>query len=261
MLQLSVFYRQIMKFILGKKQQMTQRYTNSGAVSPVTFLLCGSNTVTQVKIADTDGYSALQLGHGEKKKVSQAARGHAQGVFPGRDGRGFQFLREVRQENVAGINRGDIADLSMFVVGEKVTVIGTSKGRGFAGVVKRHHFHGHPTTHGHKDQERMPGSIGAGGNQHVFKGVRMAGRMGAERVTVKNLEVIEIHPEQGILVVKGAVPGARNSLVMVCAPGEFKAVHLAPEETVESSVESTEAQTPEPSVAADPVEASEVPTA
>jgi len=131
-------------------------------------------------------------------------------------------LREIRTDNVDGVQKGDTITTSTFSVGEKVDVIGWSKGKGFAGVVKRHHFHGHPPTHGHKDQERMPGAIGSGGIQRVFKGLRMAGRMGNERVTVKGLQIVNIDAEKNIVYVKGAVPGARNGLVLIQAEGDIK---------------------------------------
>jgi large subunit ribosomal protein L3 len=121
------------------------------------------------------------------------------------------MLREFRVDDVASMKRGDTIAASAFAVGDILDVTGTSKGKGFQGVVKRHHFHGHPKTHGHKDQERMPGSSGAGGLQHVLKGTRKPGHMGGDTVTVKNLEVIEVR--DGVLAVKGAVPGARNTVL------------------------------------------------
>lgn len=211
-----------MKFLLGKKREMKQVYDEKGSVKPVTEITLGSCVVTQIRTKEKDGYTAVQIGFGEKRKVSKALRGHFKGSFTGKDGRGFQYVKEQRLETVNGIEKGAILDTSSFVVGDRVTVISQSKGKGFAGVVKRHHFHGHPSTHGHKDQERMPGSIGAGGNQHVFKGVRMAGRMGNDRVTVKNLEIIGLDTDNGVLLVKGAVPGARNGLVIIQADGEMK---------------------------------------
>lgn len=210
-----------MKYILGTKLAMTQVHDEKGAVKPVTLLSVGPCIVTQVKTHTKDGYNAIQFGFGEKRSLSRALRGHMKGAFMGKDGRGFKFLKEARVKTVDGIERGSSIDVSSFTIGDTVQVTAWSKGRGFTGVVKRHHFHGHPTTHGHKDQTRMPGSIGAGGNQHVFKGLRMAGRMGNEQVTVKNLEVVAIDSEKGILTIKGAVPGSRNGLVIIRGDGEM----------------------------------------
>lgn len=210
-----------MKFLLAKKLHMTQAHDANGAVVPLTVLSAGPCVVTQIKTADTDGYSAIQFGFGERRRASRAVRGHEKGVFTGKDGRGFQYLKEARVAS-DGVERGSVIDVSMFVPGDTVQVTAWSKGRGFTGVVKRHHFHGHPPTHGHKDQERMPGSIGAGGVQHVFKGVRMAGRTGNQQVTVKNLSVIAVDAEKRLLTLKGAVPGARNGFVIVRGEGEMK---------------------------------------
>jgi large subunit ribosomal protein L3 len=211
-----------MKGIIGKKLDMTQLYGANGSVIPVTALAVGPCVVVQVKTADTDGYTAIQLGFGEKKNIKKPLIGHVKGAWNGKEGRGFLALREIRTSVDEGVQKGDRVAIDIFSVGEKTDVTAWSKGRGFAGVVKRHHFHGHPPTHGHKDQERMPGAIGSGGVQRVFKGLRMAGRMGNERVTVKNLEIIKIDKEKGILYVKGAVPGARNGIVLVQADGDMK---------------------------------------
>lgn len=211
----------LMKFILAKKSHMTQTHDQQGAVVPLTVLSAGPCVVTQVKTREKDGYSAIQFGYGERRRASRAERGHAKGVFAGKDGRGFQHVREARIAATDGVERGNMIDVSLFSPGDTVQVTAFSKGRGFTGVVKRHHFHGHPPTHGHKDQERMPGSIGAGGNQHVFKGVRMAGRMGNEQVTVKNLNVISVDAEKKLLILRGAVPGARNGLVIVQGEGDM----------------------------------------
>lgn len=211
-----------MKGIIGKKLEMTQRYGADGSVIPVTAVQAGPCVAVQVKTSEKDGYTAVQLGFGEKKHVKKPLVGHVKGVWSGKETSGFLALREIRIDSVDGIQRGDSVDLVTFAKGEKVDVVGYSKGRGFAGVVKRHHFHGHPTTHGHKDQERMPGAIGSGGIQRVFKGLRMAGRMGNERVTVKGLEIVDIDTEKNILFVKGAVPGARNGILVIQASGEMK---------------------------------------
>ena len=233
-----------MKYILGTKREMTQVHDEKGAVKPVTVLAVGPCTVTQVKTNEKDGYTAIQFGFGEKRSVSRALRGHAKGVFTGKDGRGFKFLKEARCEKVDGVERGSSVDIASFIVGEKIQVTAWSKGRGFTGVVKRHHFHGHPSTHGHKDQERMPGSIGAGGNQHVFKGMRMAGRMGNDQVTVKNLEVVSVDPEKGLLMVRGAVPGSRNGLVIVQGSGDMTFTKLGGDNTASDTPEEPKNEAP-----------------
>lgn len=173
---------------------MTQIWNEKGKVVPVTILEAGPCTVVRIKSNERDGYSALQIGLPRRRR---------------------QVLREIRLEGTPEFKDGDVLDVGIFAPGDKVKVTGVSKGKGFQGVVKRHHFHGHPPTHGHKDQERMPGAIGAGGVQHVFKGTRMAGRMGGARVTVRGLAVVEVDKEKNRLMVKGAVPGARNSLLMI----------------------------------------------
>lgn len=197
-----------MKFILGKKIAMTQVWDVQGRVVPVTVVEAGPCTVVQVKTNEKDGYRTVQLGFGVKKKLTKPMRGHFKDLPQ------FRWLREG-EISVEGIKRGDIINTDVFSPGDKIKVIGTSKGKGFQGVVKRHGFHGSPASHGHKDQLRMPGSIGAGGVQHVFKGTRMAGRMGGERVTMSNLEIIEVNKDKNQLIIKGAIPGARNSLVMI----------------------------------------------
>lgn len=199
-----------MKFILGKKLEMSQVFGPDGNVIPVTLIQAGPCVVTQVKSTQSDGYMAVQVGFGETKNLTSPLLGHLKDLPM------LQHLHEFRLEEEAMMKRGDKIEASSFIPGDMVQVSATSKGKGFQGVVKRHHFHGHPTSHGHKDQERMPGSIGAGGVQHVLKGRRMGGRMGNERVTVKNLRVIEVR-DGGILAVKGAVPGARNSIVEIIA--------------------------------------------
>jgi len=197
-----------MKFILGKKLEMSQVYRPDGTVVPVTLVQAGPCVVTQVKTVDADGYIAVQVGFMSVKKLTKAEEGHL------KDLQKLRHLCEFRLEGEATQKRGDVIEATAFQPGDVVSVSGVSKGKGFQGVVKRHHFHGHPTSHGHKDQERMPGSIGAGGVQHVMKGRRMAGHMGNERVTVKNLTVEEVR-EGGILALKGAVPGARHSVIEI----------------------------------------------
>lgn len=198
-----------MKFIIARKVNMTQRFRPDGTAVPVTVLEAGPCVVTGIRTKERDGYSALQLGFGTQPHPKKPIAGHLQGLPASR------YLREVRVAGAPELARGTEIKADVFAPGEQVTVVGTSKGRGFAGVVKRHGFHGHPTSHGHKDQERMPGSIGSKRQGPVAKGKRMAGRMGGERVTVKNLEVIEVDPVANLLLLKGAIPGARGSLVLV----------------------------------------------
>lgn len=207
-----------MKFILGKKIGMTQVFLENGMVVPVTRVQAGPCQVVQVKDEKKENATALQLGFGGKRsfRLSRPAAGHLKGLAP------VSFLRDFGLESVAGIKRGDVITVETFATGDRVNVIGTSKGKGFAGVVKRHHFHGAMKTHGHKHDLRAPGSIGAGGVQRVFKNMRMAGRMGGDRVTVKNLEIVEVHPQANELYIKGAIPGGRNALIMVSAEGELK---------------------------------------
>lgn len=201
-----------MKVILGTKKEMTQKFTDAGVV-PVTVVSAGPCTVTQVKGAK-DGYQAIQLGFREtKKKISNSVKGHLKGLAM------FHTLREFRTTDSA--ERGKTITVGTFKVGDTVQVIGIAKGKGFQGVVKRHHFGGSPKTHGHKDQLRMPGSIGATEPKHVFKGTRMAGRMGGQQVTVKNLEIVEIDEQNNLLYIKGAVPGGRNALLAISGEGEL----------------------------------------
>ncbi len=189
---------------------MSRTFREDGTVEPVTILQAGPCVVTQVKTDDKDGYRAVQLGFGETKKpVSQPRAGHLKAV-----GKNLKHLKEFRIDE-GEFSTGQVLDVSQFVPGDVVDVTGWSKGKGFQGVVKRHGFHGHPTSHGHKDQARMPGSIGAGGVQHVRKGMRMAGRMGNARVTASHLTVVAVKPETNELLVRGAVPGARNGILLV----------------------------------------------
>lgn len=197
-----------MKFILAKKLEMSQVYDAAGNVIPVTLVEAGPCYVTQVKSQAQDGYRAIQLGFGVARRLTKALAGHL------KDMPKLTHLVEFRLTEDADMKRGDVINASIFVPGDVVHVTGESKGKGFQGVVKRHHFHGHPTSHGHKDQERMPGSIGAGGVQHVFKGRRMAGHMGAAQTTVKNLKVIEVR-DGGVLAIKGAIPGARRAIIQI----------------------------------------------
>ena len=198
-----------MKFILGKKIEMSQKFDEDGIVTPVTLVEAGPCKVTQVKTNEKDGYTAVQVGFGLKKKNNKAKSGHL------KDLDNFRHLVEFRADLTEDLERGKEVKIDSFEKGDKLAVTGTSKGKGFAGVVKRYGFKGHPATHGHKDQLRMPGSIGSGGIQRVWKGQRMGGRMGGERVTVKNLEVVDIDSKNNIMAIKGAVPGARGSLILI----------------------------------------------
>ncbi len=196
-----------MNYILGKKLEMSQVYGPDGAVIPVTLVKAGPCYVTKLLTKERDGYEAVQIGFEVIKKLSKAEEGHLKDLPK------LRHLAEFRLEGVT-LERGHVIEASVFAPGEKVQVMGMSKGKGFQGVVKRHGFHGHPASHGHKDQLRMPGSIGAGGPQHVFKGRRMGGRMGDDQVTVKNLVVMEIR-DGGVLAIKGAIPGARNTIIHI----------------------------------------------
>jgi large subunit ribosomal protein L3 len=199
----------IMKFILGKKLEMSQKFKEDGTVVPVTLISAGPCKVTQIKTIEKDGVNAVQIGFDVVKKLNKPEAGHL------KDLENFRHLVEIAVEKPGEYTRGQEIKVSVLAPGEKVQVVGTSRGMGFAGVVKRHHFRGHPATHGHKDQLRMPGSIGAGGVQRVFKGMRMGGRMGGENITIKNLEVIEVDEQNNVLALKGAVPGKRGATVLI----------------------------------------------
>ena len=194
---------------------MTQFFAEDGTVHPATIVNAGPTTVLQVKTQDTDGYDAVQVGFGTRneKNINKSQLGHFG------DKGNFRFVKEFRFKDeaptcVAGetFNVGDL-----FEAGDNVQVSGTSKGKGFQGVVKRHNFAGGPRSHGQKHSERKPGSIGSTGPQRVFKGTRMAGRMGSDRITVKNLTVLAVMPETNQLLIKGAVPGRRGTLLEIVA--------------------------------------------
>jgi large subunit ribosomal protein L3 len=200
--------------LLAKKVGMSQVFDDKGRVVPVTLLSCGPCTVAQVKTPEKDGYAAVQIGFGTRreKRITSPIRGHLKkhgGLA------GIRTLREIRVDDTAAYQPGQLLDVSLFEVGAKVDVVGVSKGRGFAGVVKRHHFSGGPETHGcvtHK----QPGSIGASAfPSRVIKGKRLPGRMGGERVTVKNLHVVGVDAEQHLIWVRGSVPGAPNGIVLI----------------------------------------------
>lgn len=199
-----------MDAILGKKVGMTQIFDEREEIVSVTLVVAGPCYITQVKTEEKDGYTALQLGFGETKRLNKPQRGHLKKLSP------LRYLREVRVKNVQGYQVGQKLDASLFSVGDLVDVTGISKGKGFAGVMKRHGFRGGPATHGQSDRARAPGSIGATTTPgRVLKGMRMAGRMGNERVTVQNLKVVLVDPERNLLGVRGSIPGNRGDLVMV----------------------------------------------
>jgi len=201
-----------MKFILGTKEKMTQTFDKDGLVAAVTVIQAGPVVVTQVKNKEKDDYSAVQVAFGEKKEknINKPLKGHFKGLG------NFRYSKEFRLENDATDYKvGDKIDLSIFEVGDEVTVSSISKGKGFQGVVRRHGFHGGRRSHGQKHSEREPGSIGATGPQRVFKGTKMGGRMGSDRVTVKSLKVVQIDKESNQLLVKGAIAGRKGTLVEV----------------------------------------------
>ncbi len=200
-----------MKTLLGTKLGMTQLLADDGRAVPVTLIQAGPVTVTQVKTVEADGYNAVQVAFGEGKNLSKAVAGHVKSaqVSP-------KYIREFRvAELPSDLKVGDTIDVSAFEVGDIIDATGTSKGKGFAGTIKRHNFNRHRKTHGGKGNTRKPGSIGSMYPQKIFKGKRMAGHMGAERVTVKNLEVAYVDPETNLIGVKGAVPGPRKGLIIL----------------------------------------------
>ncbi len=203
----------VMKFILARKVRMTQVFTDEGRALAGTILKAGPVVVTQVKTPEMDGYASVQVGFENQKpeRLSQAVRGHLKE-------KAFRVLREFRLTDSSSYSVGTEIAADAFSAGDKVQVSGATKGRGFAGVVKRHGFHGGPRSHGQKHSEREPGSIGGSGGRaggRVAKGIRMAGRMGNTRVTVKGLKVLAVNPETNEIIVSGAVPGARGTLVEV----------------------------------------------
>jgi large subunit ribosomal protein L3 len=199
-----------MKFILGRKLNMTTVFSENGNAVPATAISVRENVVTQVRTLEKDGYTALQIGEGSKNpnRISKPLKGHLKELG------NFAALKEVRVETPTQAV-GDKLDITQFAVGDTVTVSAISKGKGFQGVVKRHGFGGGPRSHGQKHSEREPGSIGGGLRTHVPVGMRMAGRMGSDRVTVTGLKVAHIDPEQKIIYVRGAVPGRRGTLVEI----------------------------------------------
>jgi large subunit ribosomal protein L3 len=203
----------VVEGLLGRKVGMTQIFGASGEVIPVTVLEVGPCVVTQLRTNDRDGYEAVQLGYREvtAKHLTRPERGHLAGA-----GRLVRYLREFAADRIDDHHVGDVIQADLFRAGQLIDVTGTSKGRGFQGVVRRHGFSGGPRTHGQSDRHRAPGSIGAGTTPgRVWKNTRMAGRMGNRRVTVQNLQVVEVLADRNLILVRGSVPGAKNGLVMV----------------------------------------------
>ena len=204
----------MLKGLIGKKIGMTQIFDESGRAIPVTLLEAGPCFVSQVKNAETDGYSAVQLAFGEvkPKRLSKAELGHLKtnNLPP------VRVLREFRTKKLEDINPGDELKASVFAAGEYVDVIGTSKGKGFAGAMKRHGFHGGPATHGQSDRQRSPGSSGSGTTPgRVYKGKRRPGHMGDVQVTSSHIRVAMVDPERNLIAVQGSVPGAKGGTVVI----------------------------------------------
>ena len=201
-----------MKALLGLKEKMTQVFDENGVVHPATILKTGPATIVLIRTKEADGYNAIQVGFGERKEknITKALIGHMKGLG------NFRYLKEFKYETLPeGVKIGDKIELSAFVAGDKVRISSISKGKGFQGVVKRHGFAGGPRSHGQKHSEREPGSIGGGLRTRVPKGKRMAGRMGSDRVTLKNVAVVAVDAAKGELYVQGAVPGRRGTLVEI----------------------------------------------
>jgi large subunit ribosomal protein L3 len=203
----------MLKGLIGKKVGMTQIFDDAGSVIPVTLIEAGPCYVTQVRRPDLDGYSAVQLGFGEvkPKRISGGRLGHLKrnNLPP------LRFLREFRAKT-PDVKEGDTLTVQVFAIGEAVDVVGTSKGKGFAGAVKRYHFRGGPKTHGQSDRNRAPGSHGSGTTPgRVFKGAKSAGHMGSDRVTAQNLKVVLVDQERNLIGVRGAVPGSKGGLLVI----------------------------------------------
>ncbi|MFA5629643.1 MAG: 50S ribosomal protein L3 [Dehalococcoidales bacterium] len=201
--------------IIGRKLGMTQLFGEDGIAEAVTVIDASPCAVVQLKTVEKEGYNAVQLGYGKAKKLKSPVKGHLKGLGE------FSCLREFRVDSVEGISVGDKVDVGMFQPGDTVDVVGISKGKGFAGVVKRYGFGGGIKTHGQSDRWRAPGAIGAGSTPgKVHKGTKMAGRMGNQRVTARNLVVVKADAERNILVVRGSVPGANNGIILIGKSGK-----------------------------------------
>ncbi len=210
--------------LIGRKLGMTQVFREDGAVTAVTAVEVGPCYVTQVKTKAKDGCEAVQLGFDEVKKLNRPAREHLKA-----SGKLFRHLRDIRVTDGASLPVGTKLDVSLFKAGQLVDVIGTSKGRGHAGLVKRHHFKGGPHTHGQSDRERRSGSIGSTTTPgRVLKGMRMAGHMGNAQVTVRHMEIVSVDPAKNLLVLQGAVPGAPQTLVLIRQSKKIKRAPIAP---------------------------------
>jgi large subunit ribosomal protein L3 len=195
--------------VIGRKVGMTSIFQEDGTMVPVSVVEVEPNTVTALRTTENDGYTAVQLGTGSVKKLSKPRAGQLKGLPP------VKHSREFRLEDISGYTIGQTLDATLFADGEEVDVTGVSKGKGFSGTIKRHGFRRGPETHG-SDSHRQPGSIGAGTYPgKVFKGTGMAGRMGNDRVTVKKLTIVRTDSARNLLLIKGAVPGARNAMVMI----------------------------------------------
>jgi large subunit ribosomal protein L3 len=195
--------------VIGRKVGMTSVFAEDGTIVPVSVVAIEPNTVTLLRTQERDGYSAIQVGAGRAKKLTKPRLGQLKGLPRVKD------VREFRLEDVAPFTVGQTLDVSLFTAGDSVDITGVSKGKGFSGTIKRHHFHRGPETHG-SDSHRQPGSIGGGTTPgRVFRGSRMAGRMGGEQVTVKKATIVRADTERNVLLVKGPVPGARNALIVV----------------------------------------------
>jgi large subunit ribosomal protein L3 len=217
--------------LLGRKVGMMQVFSEKGEAIPVTVIRVGPCVVTQIRTSERDGYEAVQIGFEEvpARKLTRPQQGHLTSL-PKRkawkkpppetdvpkSGMLMRHLREFQADNITEHSVGDIVRVDIFAAGQHVDVVGDSKGRGFAGVVKRHGFRGGPKTHGQSDRHRAPGSIGGGTSpSRVWKGQRMAGRMGGKRVTIQSLEIVDVIPDENLLLVRGAIPGPRNGMVHV----------------------------------------------
>jgi len=196
--------------VLGRKIGMTQLFEENGEAVPVTVIEMTPNVVVQVKTKENDGYEAVQVGFGARKRVNSPLKGHL------KDLGAFRYLREIKVDDISAWEVGQKVGCEQFEVGDLVDVSGATKGHGFAGVMKRHNFRGGPKTHGQSDRARAPGSIGAGTSPgRVIKGMKMAGHMGTGSATVKSLKVVRTDPARAILMVRGAVPGNEGALVKV----------------------------------------------
>lgn len=208
----------VMKFILGRKENMVTFIGNDGLATAATLITVGPSVVAQVKLKAEHGYDAVQVGFGARasKNISNPVLGHT------KDLGSFAVIREFRVPDVSAWKKGDTLDASIFSIGDMVMIVGTSKGKGFQGVVKRHGFHGGPRSHGQKHSEREAGSIGSTGQQKVSKGRRMPGRMGGDRINIKGLRVLGVDTANGKILVSGCVPGIKGSILEIKTEAQVK---------------------------------------